>query len=427
MSLQSVLNLRHLRAFSLTARYNSVKRAAVEICLSQPAVTQAVTKLEKEFKVSFFDRTSTGMFCSEFGRIFLNRVDRALDILARCISEAAADGKSSPPRDPLNLITNAQFRVLTVFSESNNLEFGAEALGISLLSIQRTVMALERSVGTRLFVQSSRSSALTMAGESLVRGAKLAIREIELAADEIENLRGYKTGRIVIGAMPLARVDLVPRAVTALLRTYPDVRVRITEGPYTSLISGLRSGDIDVVVGALRNGSVPNDIEERELFTDPLSIAVRSSHPLCRYDSISLADTIGYPWVVPPMGTPTRTIFHEVFRSRALMEPRRLVEVSSNVSLRAFLVESDRIAFVSRRQIDYEERHGSIKMLPIDLPEASRPIGLALRKHWQPTTAQTELLRLLGEAGDLDRQAPKEQMDPAGVRKTRTGVFPARG
>ena len=86
MFFQFMPNLRHLRALSLTARHGSVHRAAAEICLSQPAVTQAITKLETEYGASFFERSKTGMSVSDFGRIFITRVDRALDIL----SQAAA-------------------------------------------------------------------------------------------------------------------------------------------------------------------------------------------------------------------------------------------------------------------------------------------------------------------------------------------------
>ncbi|MCJ8520942.1 DNA-binding transcriptional LysR family regulator [Pseudorhizobium tarimense] len=426
MSVPTLPNLRHLRALSLTARHSSVNRAAAEICLSQPAVTQAITKLEAELGTFLFERTSSGMFVSDFGTIIINRVDRALEILGKAIVAASGGSPDSPPRDPLRHITTAQLRALMAFKDCGSFESAANALSISLLSMQRTVAALERVVGAKLLLRSGRVLLPSAAGEILARGAKLAAREIEVGTEELENLRGYKTGRIVIGSMPLARVDLVPHAVTSLLRSFPDISVRITEGPYASLIAALRSGDSDMVVGALRNTETYKDIEERLLFDDALSVVVRSAHPLCRYESLSLADTIGYPWVVPPTGTPTRDIFHKAFRSRALMEPKRLVEVSSSVSLRAFLVESDRIAFVSRRQLHYEEHQGLVKVLPIDLPEAHRPIGVMLRRDWKPSAAQSDLLTLLNAPkGAADSHS--QVISPVAVRRTRTGTSLAQG
>ena len=41
------LNLRHLRAFCEAAALGSISRAAEEVHLSQPAVTQAIAKLEE--------------------------------------------------------------------------------------------------------------------------------------------------------------------------------------------------------------------------------------------------------------------------------------------------------------------------------------------------------------------------------------------
>src|SRR5690606_34796523 len=164
-------------------------------------------------------------------------------------------------------------------------------------------------------------------GDVFARHARLAMREIETAREEIEHMRGNRTGRIVIGAMPMARVDIVPRAVSRLLSRLPDLKVRILEGTYSDLMAGLRSGEIDAVVGTMRGPAPHPDIEEHELFLDTLSVVVRRGHPLTRQTTVSLGDTIGYPWIVSSEGTPTRALFHAAFRSRALMEPKRILEV----------------------------------------------------------------------------------------------------
>jgi LysR family transcriptional regulator, regulator for genes of the gallate degradation pathway len=173
------------------------------------------------------------------------------------------------------------------------------------------------------------------------------------------------------------------------------LRIQIVEGAYGVLIAGLRTGEIDMLVGALRGPALYEDIEERWLFDDTLSLVVRRDHPLTRTNAVAISDTIGYPWIVPRAGTPTRSLFHAAFRSRALLEPKRLLEVSSTVSLRALLLESDRIAIVSRRQIAHEEEEGRLVVLPVDLPETRRPIGLTVRRDWEPSRAHKDLLRHL--------------------------------
>jgi len=74
-------NLRHLRAFKEVAERNSVSAAATQVHLSQPAVTQAVSGLEKSLGIELFDRRSDGMFVTELGATFLRRVQRIFDLL----------------------------------------------------------------------------------------------------------------------------------------------------------------------------------------------------------------------------------------------------------------------------------------------------------------------------------------------------------
>ena len=50
------LNLRHLRAALAIRRCGSISRAAGEVALSQPAVTQGIAKLEAQLGLRLFER-----------------------------------------------------------------------------------------------------------------------------------------------------------------------------------------------------------------------------------------------------------------------------------------------------------------------------------------------------------------------------------
>ena len=89
---QGLPNIRHLRVFREVAHCRSVSMAAERAHLSQPAVTQAVAKLEADLAVPLFERRRDGMFVSEIGRKVLARVERALDHLQAGAREAARLG-----------------------------------------------------------------------------------------------------------------------------------------------------------------------------------------------------------------------------------------------------------------------------------------------------------------------------------------------
>ena len=64
-------NLRHLKYFIATAELGQVSRAAIELSVSQSAVTAAIRELEAVLGVRLFQRSSLGMSLTEGGRRFL--------------------------------------------------------------------------------------------------------------------------------------------------------------------------------------------------------------------------------------------------------------------------------------------------------------------------------------------------------------------
>ncbi|MEW9921275.1 LysR family transcriptional regulator [Marimonas sp. MJW-29] len=64
-------NLRHLKYFIATAELGQVSRAAIELSVSQSAVTAAVRELEAVLGAQLFIRSAHGMTLTEAGRRFL--------------------------------------------------------------------------------------------------------------------------------------------------------------------------------------------------------------------------------------------------------------------------------------------------------------------------------------------------------------------
>lgn len=421
-------NLRHLRAVSLTARFQSVKRAAAEMYLSQPAVTQAIANLESEYGHTFFDRASSGMFLTEVGEIFVRRIDRALVELDRgCRRGSRPSEPDAWPGEESRLLSAAAVRTVIALSDQGSFDLAARVLGASRSSIQRTTRSVEAALGEKLFVRSSSGIRHTEAGAQLARGAKLALRELEHAQEEMEQFIGQKVGRMIVGSLPLSLVEVVPLALMRLLDQLPDLSVRVVEGPYENQLSRLRDGDIDLVVGALRQPLPCSDVVQTSLFHDQLSVAVRAGHPLTRLKAPTLGDTIGYAWVLPPPGTPTRSLFHSAFRRRALAEPKRLMEVSSHASLRSILSGSDRVALISRRQIRFEEEAGLLTVLPVDLGEASRAVGYVTRADWEPSQSQKLFIRELQNVAAEYAGDGETSLDAPGLNRIRMGTFRAPG
>jgi hypothetical protein len=74
-----------------------------------------------------------------------------------------------------------------------------------------------------------------------------------------------------------------------------------------------------------------------------------------------------------------------------------VIECSSLVATRAMLMESDRAALLSARQVEVDVRFGLLSVSTQDLQGTGRDIGITLRKGWKPTQVQRRFLDRLEE------------------------------
>lgn len=398
---QALPNLRHLRAFREVADRRSVTRAAQRVYLSQPAITQAIAKLERLLGTALFERHSDGMRPTQAGALFADRVDRALSLIrsgAQDALRAAADKASPRPSAPEQLLTTTQLRALVAVANAGNFSLAARAIGTSQPALYRAARDVEALLGTALFEKTNQGIDLTRPGQILAQQAKLAFAELTQGFAEVAALDGQDTGRIVVGAMPLSRHFILPAAINSLARQRSEVEVRAVDGPYEELLHGLRHGEIDLLIGALRIPVPVDDVVQEPMFDDPLSIVGRAGHPLAGKNRVNIADLAAYPWVVPRAGTPTREHFDALFRGSRYPRPAGLVESSSLVLIRALLLDSDRLTLISAHQIRLEANQGLLTTLPYDLSRTRRPIGLTTRRDWRPTATQALFLDLLRAA-----------------------------
>lgn len=400
-------NLRHLRAFLQVARCGSVSAASGAVFLSQPAITQALAKLEASLGTRLFLRKSTGMYLTEAGSLLHARVDRALGMLAqgaRRSSRAAGRGRAAGFQNFDQLLTTAQLRGFLALSETGNYSWAARKLGVSRPSVHRAINDIERVAGFEMFTKTAQGFELTPAGDEFRRNLLLAFAELAQAREEIDVLQGRDTAQLVVGSLPLARSFILPEVINGLTALRPEVRITVRDGAYTSLLQALRYGEIDLLIGALRPVLPGDGLEQEPLYTDKLAIAARAGHPLTRCQDIDAATLARFPWVTPSPDIPTRKQFDALFSNAGVQAPVRLVETSSLILIRGLLAGSDRLTIISRHQIARELEDGILTTLDFPLGGSDRVIGITTRADWSPTATQSLLIQMLREVcGKLER------------------------
>lgn len=399
--MEQIPNIRHLRVFREIARQGSISAAASRVHLSQPAVTQALAKLEDQLGVVLVDRQRGAMKPTAIGQIYLRRVETALRQLHSGAREAIRAGNRQGGRgfaDFDRLMTAAQLRVLVAMIDARNFSIAARAVGVSQPTLHRSARNLEKLSGLSLFSATAVGISLSQAALALAQKAKLALVELQQGSDEINQFLGRDSTLINVGSLPLARSSILPEAINAMVGAAEKVQVRVVEGRYEELLHGLRHGDIDLLIGALRDPPPVDDIVQEALFDDPLALVARAGHPLAGRRNVSIRETLAFPWVAPPRRTPAGSYLYETLRIGDLPQtPVRIVS-SSLILVRGLLTRGDYITIISLHQIGKELADGLVVPLDVKLTNNSRPIGLTVRRGWRPTRTQALFLDFLRTA-----------------------------
>lgn len=390
------LNLRHLRAVLLIARHRSMSAAAAAANLSQPALTQGLAKLEGQLALRLFERRSDGMAVTAEGEAFAARIASALTHL----SDGARPGGRNKRgfARPDRLMTATQLKAFLALAQSGSFVEAAHDANWSQPAIHRAVRDLEQVCGTPLAERRGRGVVLTTEGRRLARAIRLARSELAAAIEE-SRPDASERGRLVIGAMPLCRARLLPAAIATLLRVAPHATVDVVEGSWRELVDPLRDGEIDMMIGALREELAPVDIEQEPLFVDQLTVVARAGHPLVG-SRATLGQLAAFPWIVGRTGTPLRAHWEALFaeHARPCSLPHAPIECGSVMTIRGILVDSDCLTLLSPDQVAMEMASGLLASIEPAGADMTRTIGISTRTGWRPTLLQTRLAAALRAA-----------------------------
>ena len=103
------MTLRHLEIFMAVCRTMSMSKAAVQLGMSQPAVSKAIAELEAFYNVSLFDRLNRRIYLSEAGTSLLHYAEVILSQFEESVSFLKDENKISTCRLSVNVTAGESF------------------------------------------------------------------------------------------------------------------------------------------------------------------------------------------------------------------------------------------------------------------------------------------------------------------------------
>ena len=108
------MELQKLRYFYTVAKFEHVTKAAEYISIAQPALTQAIKSLEKEFGVPLFEKRGRNVVLTEFGKHLQGRLEVILPQLDALPTEIEQLKNSATKTVKLNILAASSFVISTI-------------------------------------------------------------------------------------------------------------------------------------------------------------------------------------------------------------------------------------------------------------------------------------------------------------------------
>ncbi|MFI6249682.1 LysR family transcriptional regulator [Streptomyces sp. NPDC051016] len=209
-----------------------------------------------------------------------------------------------------------QMEVVVAVADAGGFTAAARQLHVVQSAVSGAVRALERELGTALFVRTTHRVGLTPAGEAFVPAARQALRAAELAREAVDAAKGELRGRVTVGTMQGAMANL-PRALASLRAEHPRVVVRLRQASVVDIRQALREGTVDLAVVALdrrqQRGLVTKLLSREEMVL--VASPRRSLTPRGPEGTVDLADIAELPQVEFTPGWAIRDAADRSFRA----------------------------------------------------------------------------------------------------------------
>jgi DNA-binding transcriptional LysR family regulator len=291
-----------------------------------------------------------------------------------------------------------QIRLLVALDEHRNMHRAAASLAMTQPAATRLLGDLETLLELRLFERSARGLTPNAYGESLIRHARIVLSALDHSRDELNALLLGTTGKIAIGTLLVAAPMLVPRALVTFKKQHPRHTVLIREGTTATLVEALYKGELDLVVGRAWTDFSGDGFRFEPFYSEPMRVVARVGHPLAGRGALQLQRLANWAWILPPPETAFRKRLDAAFREAGVEPPLSIVESLSILTNTMLVRETDTLAVLPSDVAAHYARSGVLRVLPVNLPPPSGPVGVITAAGRALPPAASDLVQSLRDA-----------------------------
>lgn len=190
-----------------------------------------------------------------------------------------------------------QIRQFVALAEEGSFHRAANVLNMAQPPLSVGIRKLEQDLGTALFLRGPRGVSLTPAGAAALPSARQVLAKVDEMRNAVSKSETGEFGRLRIGFVASATLDLLPRLLLAYRAKYPEVELKLEESRTAELLEDVEQGRIDAAI--VRTPIMhETGVTIRQLESDSMRLAVQKGSKWSKRKSVRLGELREEPFIV---------------------------------------------------------------------------------------------------------------------------------
>lgn len=260
-------------------------------------------------------------------------------------------------------------------------------------NVTRAIKNLEEALGCQLFLRSNRGVRLTAEGEKLYAHIAPAVEHIQAGEDAVAANRSLQSGIVTIAASEIALRCCLLEVLGEYRRSYPGIRIRLSNHSTSQAIAALRSGLADLAV-VTAGDELPKDLSQRRVKEIQEVPVCGEAFALPRESALSLEELVRYPLVGLGPDTVSFRFFSRFFSQHQLSFHLE-IETASADQILPIVREGLGIGFVPEEFLLELPSPPLIQTISLKDPVPKRSVLLLKRKGQALSAAARKLEQMI--------------------------------
>ena len=278
---------------------------------------------------------------------------------------------------------------LAAVLDAGGVSEGAAVLGLSQPAVSRALAMLEARVGQPLFLRGKRPLQATPLGLHLATHGRTMLAASRSASEAVQGYLRGTTGVVRMGGVPFFMDAMIARMVAEFQNLEPDVSVQQSYGNLPEMQAALGADQIDLAIVPMGLVDAAPGFAFAEILPGRNIVACRPAHPLLRKAKLQTTDLLDYPWVAPLPGSPLLSDLHMILLSIGMSEVNIRYAGGSLMSVITYVAETNALAVMPHSVVFAQRRENRITVLPLDIPQPNRSLGILRRSGVETPQAVT--------------------------------------